>query len=267
MARKTNQDKGKPDPELEAVLAQTPPDINEPQGHEDDDINDGLNDDEHNIEEEEEKEVVIEEELVLKSSEPAPEPLPSPPVQVTEPTKPVVIPEPEPIEVKEVVAPTDEELRAYVLQDGVDIDELTNFEKATAKRNYMIEKRQEAINDSFKTQRQQSAWSKKIDSFIEGVNDDPKFVQLGGHEAEFKKFALQHPESDIQTLLLPAFLHQLPPTVKKSGSLFVKGGGGEKAQPPKTVVDDADLVAKLRISDPREYKRQLRAGKIKLEVD
>ena len=198
-------------------------------------------------------------------SEPAPEPEPVEPPKV-EP-KPVI---PEPVvavEVPEVVAPTDEELKAYVLQDGVDIDELTTFEKATAKRNYMIEKRQEAINKGFEAQKQASEWSKKVTTFLDSTNNDPKYVGLDGHEAEFRAFALQHPDSDIETLLLPAFLHNLPAVAPKRGSLFEKGGGGQAPEKPKEGIDDADLVKKLRETDPREYKRQLKAGKIKIEVD
>jgi hypothetical protein len=194
---------------------------------------------------------------------PTPEPVPETPKVEPEP----VVPEPVPVEVKEVTEPTDEELKAYVLKDGVDIDELTTFEKATARRNYIIEKRQEAINKGFEEQKKVTDWSKKVDSFLDSTNNDPKFAGLDGHEAEFKKFALQHPESDIEVLLLPAFLHQLPATPPKRGSLFEKGGGGQAPPKPKEGIDDAEMAKQLREKDPKEYKRLVKAGKIKLEVD
>ena len=189
---------------------------------------------------------------------------------------PIVKTEPQPIsrpihkteviEPVEVAEPTENELRAYVAQDGVDIDELTAFEKATAKRNYIIEKRQESINNSFKIQKQSREWSNKIDSFLDSTNNDPKYTELSGHEDEFKQFALNHSETDIESLLLPAFLHNLPPIAPKRGGIFIKGGGGQAPEKPVDGIVDADLAAKLRVSDPREYKRQVQAGKIKLEI-
>ena len=74
-----------------------------------------------------------------------------------------------------------------------------------------------------------------------------------------------HRGADIQELLLPAFLHNLPAPVKKTGSLFEKGGGGEKETKPGKITD-ADQARSLRETNPREYKRQLKAGKIEIEV-
>ena len=239
--------------ETDAVLNETPPDIEE-----------------HiEVEPGPEPEPIVPpiEEAPEEPEEPA-EVIPEPVVPKETPiSSPVVEPEPIPVVVPEVVAPTDDELKAYVAQDGVDIDELTNFEKATAKRNFIIEKRQEAINKGFEAQRKQSDWSKKISTFVDSTNNNPKYSGLDGHEAEFRQFALQHPDTDIESLLLPAFLHNLPATPVRRGSLFEKGGGGEAPIKPKEGIDDADLVKKLRESDPQEYRRQLKAHKIKLEVD
>jgi hypothetical protein len=243
--------------EIDEVLEETPPSIDEPIV-----VEPGK----------EEEPIVPPVEEV--PSEPAPEVPPEPVVEpipetITPPVAPPPpVPEPVvPVEVPEVTPPTDEELKSYVLQDGVDIDELTSFEKATARRNYMIEKRQEIITNNFKVQNKASEWSKKVNTFIDSTNNDPKYVGLDGHEAEFRAFALQHPDSDIETLLLPAFLHNLPAVAPKRGSLFEKGGGGQAPEKPKEGIDDADLVKKLRESDPREYARQLKAHKIKIEVD
>lgn len=211
-------------------------------------------------------------------SHPAPEPeppappTPEPPAPVTPPAPVVpapvvpapVVPIPAP---QATVEPTDEDLRAYLAKDGVDMDELTAFEKSTAKKNYIFEKKQAAIDESLQSQKKQSEWVGKIDTFLGSRNNDPKYAGLDGHEAEFKAFAMQHPESDIEGLLLPAFLHNLPPANPNRGSLFQKGGGGQPPAKPKTEIDDAEMVKNLREKDPREYKRLLKAKKIKLEVD
>ena len=57
----------------------------------------------------------------------------------------------------------------------------------------------------------------------------------------------------------------IPAPTKKTGSLFEKGGGGEKETTPGKITD-ADQAALLRQTNPREYKRQVKAGNIVIEV-
>ena len=74
-----------------------------------------------------------------------------------------------------------------------------------------------------------------------------------------------HRGTPIETLL-PAFLFNLPETPKKRNGLFETGGGGTPPEMKPGVITDADEVANLRKTDPKEYKRQLKAGTIKLDV-
>jgi hypothetical protein len=232
--------------DIDDVLEETPPDINEPIVVE--------------PQEEPQEEVT--------PVEPIEEVPPAPESEIKKSPPFVSEPEPElPVEVKEVPEPTEEDLKAFVRGEGSDWDELTNWEKALAKRTYLTEKKLEAMNEGFQAQKKQSEWSKKLDTFIETTDGKPEYTKLSGHEAEFKRFAMQHPENDIQNLLLPAFLHNLPETPLKRGSLMEHGGGGLPPEKPKEGIDDADLAKKLRESDPREYARQLKAGKIKISID
>jgi len=170
-------------------------------------------------------------------------------------------------EAKNIPEPTPKELKAYVAGLGVDWDELTLFEQSMAKANYKSEKSLALITQATETTKKIDEWAKGVDTFIDTTIDKPEFVGLSGHEAEFRKFCMQesHRGADIQGLLLPAFLHNLPAPTKNKGSLFEKGGGGEKETKPGKITD-ADQARSLRETNPREYKRQLKAGKIEIEV-
>jgi len=163
--------------------------------------------------------------------------------------------------------PTIEELRLFVKQDGVDWDELTTFEQAMAKKSYLAEKRFDLVNEAVQSTKKIDEWATKVDDFIDSTDGKPEFLKLNGHEADFRKYCMQeaHRGTPIDTLL-GAFLYNLPVgTQKVRGSLFEKGSGGEKNEKPGKITD-ADTVATLRTTNPREYARQLKAGKIDLEI-
>lgn len=166
----------------------------------------------------------------------------------------------------QIATPTIDELKAYVRQDGVDWDELTTFEQSMAKKTYISEKKSDSFAEAVTEVKQIDSWSKSVDEFIDSTEDKPEYVELSSHEADFRKFALKdsHRGTPVD-ILLGAFLHQLPPLEKKKGSMFESGGGGEKTE-VKTHIDDADTAKQLRENNPREYKRLLKAGKIKLDV-
>ena len=168
-------------------------------------------------------------------------------------------------EANKVGEPTIDELKAYVLQDGVNWDELTTFEQGMAKRNYIAEKRFALINEAVQSTKKIDEWATKVDTFIDSTDGKPEYLPLSSHEMEFRKFCMMesHRGVDID-VLLPAFLHNLPKVTKKRTSLFEIGGGGEKP-PVVGKIMDADAAAALRNSDPREWKRQVKLGNIKIE--
>ena len=162
--------------------------------------------------------------------------------------------------------PTEAELKAFVKQDGVDWEELTTFEQATAKRTLIAERRSQLLNEAIQGQRKIDEWAKTVDDFIDSTDSKPEFIDLSSHEADFRKFAMKEAHRGTpMDILTAAFLHNLPTEAPKRGSLFPKGGGGE-IEKPKEGITDADTVAKLRRNNPREYARQVKAGKIKIEI-
>jgi hypothetical protein len=165
-----------------------------------------------------------------------------------------------------IADPTEAELRSFVAQDGANWDELTTFEQSMTKRTYISEKRSQLVLEAVQEGKKVDEWAGKVDTFIETTDGKPEFIELSGNEADFRKFAMKeaHRGTPID-VLLPAFLHQLPPKKQNRGDLFLKGGGGEK-QVQKDGLMDAEQVAKLRTSNPKEYKRLIKAGKVRVEV-
>lgn len=162
--------------------------------------------------------------------------------------------------------PTEAELKAFVAQDGATWDELTNFEQSQARRNFISERKLAVITKTIKTTQEVDEWAGRVDTFIDETDGKPEFLALSSHEADFRKYAMKeaHRGTPID-ILLSAFLHNLPPAKKTRDSLFNRGGGGERVE-IKEGITDADTAAQLRLSNPREYKRQVKAGKIKVEI-
>lgn len=241
--------------ETEAVLEETPPEITEPIV----------------VEPGKEEEPIVppveETPEEVKPSEPiTPEVAPEP-VEEVKPVEPVVVPQPV-VTPKEVAEPTEEELREYIKQEGSDFDELTNFEKSMAKKNLINDRKVSSLLEASSAQKKIVEWNNKIDTFLSTTNDNPKYVNLGGNEAKFKEFCMKEENRgiNIESVLLPAFLYNLPAKPPKRGSLLEHGGGGERVEHKEGVVD-AEMAAKLRKDDPREYARQVKAGKIKIDID
>lgn len=269
MAKPTNRDK-KPVVDPEGVLNDPPPPINEPQNPEP-------------------------EPPVDPEPEPTPEPTPEPeptPTPPPEPPKPPVetqeekdrryraqqaeaqiqIEKQKALKAKIVesgkVTVTQEELVAYVASTGSTYEELTPFEQKMAADTLVAKKKAELIEQAVAEDDKIQVWADKVDEFIDSTMGKPEFLGLSGHEAEFRKFAMKesHRGVPIDSLLLPAFLQQLGPAKPERKSLFPHGGGGEAPETKPGVITDADEAAALRASNPREYKRRVKAGQIKVEV-
>jgi hypothetical protein len=263
---KTNKDKSEPIDE--SVLEETPPNINEPQPKEE----------EPQTEPETPETPDVPETPVVEPTE-----VPTPPVEETQEDKDKrykaqqteaqiqaaknrsLISKVD--EANKIGEPTVDELKAFVAVDGVNWDELTVFEQSMAKKNYIANKKFDLINDAVQSTKKIDEWATKVDEFIDSTDGKPEYVALSSHEADFRKFCMKetHRGTPIETLL-PAFLFNLPPATKKRGSMFEVGGGGTAPETKPGEITDADQAANLRKTDPREYKRLVKSGKIKLEV-
>lgn len=163
--------------------------------------------------------------------------------------------------------PTEEELRTFVRQDGVDWDELTSFEKSMAKKTLKADRQFALVNEAVQSANKIDQWAGEVDKFLDEADGKPEYVSLSNHEAEFRHFAMQATHRGVSMdVLLPAFLHNLPTAPKKRGDMMLKGGGGDKIENAVDGIVDAELAGNLRKNDPREYARQVKAGKIKIEV-
>lgn len=265
---RNNKDKTPPD---ETILEETPPNINEPQK------------DEEVVETEEEKkeDVVGEGETVSEDEVEESETLPEEKAetqdqrdqrykeqqteaQIQAAKNRALIDKVD--EATKVGEPTLEELKSFVATDGVQWDELTTFEQAMAKKSYLAEKRFNLVNEAVQSTKKIDEWATKVDEFIDSTDSKPEFIKLSGHESDFRKFAMKeaHRSTPID-ILYKAFIGDLPAPTKKRGSLFESKGGGEKSE-TVGVITDVDEAANLRATRPREYKRRLKAGTIKVEV-
>ena len=162
--------------------------------------------------------------------------------------------------------PTQDDLNAQAIKMGANWEDLTAFEQAQTKISWKSEQRDRLLGEAVKTTKDIDEWANKVDTFIDGTTDKPEFIKLSGHETEFRRYSMQesHRGTPIETLLA-AFLFNLPAPVKKRGSLFPIGGGGEKNETPG-VITDAETSANLRLTNPKEYRRLLKSGKIKIEA-
>lgn len=271
MASKTNKDKT---PEIdESVLDETPPNINEPQKPEDPEPQDTtelvekedetettelVDDTEQEISEKPEKIEETQEEKDKRYRSQQTE------AQIQAAKSRALA---EKVQTAASLGePTTEELQTFVSTRGANWDELTNFEQVLAKDAYINSKRFNLINDAVEENTKIDEWANKIDTFIESTDSKPQYVALSSHEDEFRKFCMEksHRGTPID-VLLSSFLYNLPAPKKIRGSLLEKAGGGEK-DTVSGKITDADAAAQLRITNPREYKRQLKLGNIVLDA-
>lgn len=272
---RNNKNKGEADPEIDSVLDETPPDFKKPiPPEEDDEVDDKLPDPEND---EPEEEVVVEE-IPVEDKTPIVEPTSTEtPEQKdqrykSQQTEAQIQAErnkalTDKVEEADKATITDEEAKAFATKDGLNWDELTNFEQIMAKKTYLSEKKFNLVNESVQNAKKVDQWAASVDEFIDTTDGKPEFIDLSSHEVDFRKFAMKEAHRGTpMDILLGAFLHNLPPAKPNRGSLFNSGSGGEKQTPKSDGIIDADQAKVLRETKPREYNKLVRAGKIKIDI-
>ena len=163
--------------------------------------------------------------------------------------------------------PTQEELEAFVRARGATWEELTPFEQNMAKESLMDKRKFDTVYEGIRDIKQIDEWAKKVKGFTDDNQTKQTFKGLIGKEDAFMSFALQPTHRGIAfETLVPAFLFSASSRTPLKRSLLNTQGGGTAPEPPKKGLDDADEVAKLRQSNPKEYARKLKSGEIKIEV-
>jgi len=165
-------------------------------------------------------------------------------------------------EAKNLPEPTAEELQVYARANGAEYDELDEFSKNILKRTLVNERRFAKVDEVTQESRALDAWSNKLDSFLEEVENNNTYPTLIAHSDEFKTFALKgnHQNADLE-LLVAAFMHNLPKRNPKSkGSLLLTRGGSRNESDKKKLLTAEDLTH-YRKTDHRKYKELIKAKK------
>jgi len=171
--------------------------------------------------------------------------------------------------VGEVKEPTEQELQTAAETKGYQWDELTTFEKDMFKENFVNKQKLSAVDGAMKGVKDIDEWGKSVDTFLDENERDQKDKSLIGKESAFREFAMRESHRGVaMPVLVSAFLHDTGGTkVKRSnnGSIMLTKTGGEKVE-RKNNLADGDYIASLRKSNPKEYARLAKAGKINIEI-
>lgn len=171
-------------------------------------------------------------------------------------------------EASKIADPTEDELKT----EYSEWDEMTSTEKRLAKDNLGNKRKLSLINEANTEALKIDDWGKSIDGLLEKIDSDASLLPLSGHELEFRRYAMQASHRNVDTeVLIPAFLHTLGNEVKPNRSIFNSKGGGIAPEKPKSdIITDADEARRLKTgtqAQQDEYRRKLRAGKIRIEVE
>jgi len=157
--------------------------------------------------------------------------------------------------------PTDEEMRQHPL--GANWDSLSEFEQDMARRQVVVERKQNATIAQITKTRLNTETANKVNGII------ATRPELRGFEQEFIEYASDPirrdtPEDD----LVGAFMYgktpkeeKKPEEVKKTETPALERGGGAGADPQNNTTETKlsdDEAEKLRKSDPKKYMEMVR---------
>jgi hypothetical protein len=171
-------------------------------------------------------------------------------------------------EANAIPEPTEAEMVSYARQHGADYEYLDEFQKALLKDSLHTQRWKEKVSGVVKESKDIDAWVDKVDSFTNSVEIIAKYPLVEENSEEFKRFCMkqQRRGMDLEDLAT-SFLYGLSDTpVKKpsKGSMLLpSSGGGAVAKPVGLNEEDAQ---KMRLSNPKEYRRLIKEGKFKIEI-
>lgn len=168
----------------------------------------------------------------------------------------------------DVPVPTDDELRVYAKDNGAEYDELDVFSKNILRRTMITERREAERVKAYEEIRKIDTWAKKVDDYIASEENIAKYPSLEGQEDEFKKFCMKDTQRGVDfNLLVASFLYENEkiPEQKKKGAMFLSRGNG-RVEAPKPMGISASEAEVIRTTDPKEYRRLIKSGKIKIEI-
>ena len=163
--------------------------------------------------------------------------------------------------------PTEDECVAYARKSGTNYDDLDDFTKTILKETLHNKMKFEKINDLVKETKDIDAWADKIDAFTNSVETVAKYPLIEENADDFRKFSLQkeHRGADMEMLAAAYLYKQGTISVKKSkGSMLLSGSGGGKVEKPVGLTDED--VKNIRLTNPKELRRLIKAGKVNIEI-
>lgn len=170
-------------------------------------------------------------------------------------------------EASQLTEPTEKELQDYAKELGAEYDDLDTFSQNIIKKNLLNERRFETINKVNKEYKNVQEWVNKVDDFMGATETIAQYPEIVDNADEFRKFSLKQSRrgADLQDLAT-AFLYGLGKnsTQKKKGSMLMSGNRGNPTPQEKRI--DERQVASLRQKNPKEYRRLIKMGKIKLDI-
>lgn len=160
-------------------------------------------------------------------------------------------------QVKNVPEPTDEDMTKEYGEEAW--EEMSDFEKKMAIKDWKNDKRFEAINQIAEDTENAEAWSEKVNEFI----DDPETLQknpkLEGKVEAFKLFANKQTRRGVDFEdLTKAFLFEVDSNkpAKKKGKMFETGSGGDNKKvdnkPKKLTIEQSKALKKTNYNAWKE---------------
>lgn len=137
-------------------------------------------------------------------------------------------------------------------------DSMTDTEKEIARHNAELERKAMLAQNTAMQVLQEREQESRIEEFIED-ND-----VIRDHASEFRKFTRQPENKGVPLeVLSQAFQYSIGAKPKHKGSVLEGGSGGDKA-PVKPAANSEEDLAARRKADPKSYREDLIAGRIKV---
>lgn len=164
-----------------------------------------------------------------------------------------------------VADPTDDEMKT---EYGDEWEEMTDRQKKNAKGVSKAQKKDIILNEVTEKMKKRDVWVEDTKKYSADPSTLVKYPQLAGHEEEFVQFCSLPTRVGINyDDLVKAFSFDLKPIVvtpKRANLLETAGGGSGVAPVVKELT--VEEIGFLRVHNPKEYKRLLQTGKIKIDL-
>jgi hypothetical protein len=165
--------------------------------------------------------------------------------------------------------PTEDELIVFARSKGTNYDDLDDFSKAILKETLWNKNKTNKINEIVQVSKDIDAWADKVEAFANSVETVAKYPLVEENAEEFKRFCMKSARrgmdmEDLATSFLYG-LSNIPVKKPSKGAMFLSGGNSSVKEEKPAGLNEDDAM-RIRESNPKEYARLIKAGKIKIEL-